>query len=49
MTVFGPPGLLLYGVQSVVIHIQFPQLLFDWVDLESVLQKWQITRDQFVD
>jgi len=36
-------------VQSVVIHINFPQLTFDWVDLESVLQKWQISRDQFVD
>mmetsp|Transcript_93488 Transcript_93488/g.248154 ORF Transcript_93488/g.248154 Transcript_93488/m.248154 type:complete len:749 (-) Transcript_93488:75-2321(-) len=48
-TVFGPPGLLLYGVQSVVIHINFQQLQFDWVDLESVLVKWQITRDQFVD
>lgn len=48
-TVFGPPGLLLYGVPSVVIHINFPQQSFDWVDLESVLQKWQITRDQFVD
>jgi len=48
-TVFGPPGLLLYGVQSVVIHINSPQLTFEWVDLESVLQKWQITRDQFVD
>jgi len=48
-TVFGPPGLLLYGVQSVVIHINFAQFAFDWVDLESVLQKWQISRDQFVD
>jgi hypothetical protein len=48
-TVFGPPGLLLYGVQSVVIHINFPQNIFDWVDLEAVLQKWQISRDQFVD
>mmetsp|Transcript_9268 Transcript_9268/g.25991 ORF Transcript_9268/g.25991 Transcript_9268/m.25991 type:complete len:748 (-) Transcript_9268:242-2485(-) len=48
-TVFGPPGLLLYGVQRVVIHINFAMLQFDWVDLESVLQKWQITRDQFVD
>jgi len=48
-TVFGPPGLLLYGVQSVVIHINSPQLTFEWVDLESVLHKWQISRDQFVD
>jgi len=48
-TVFGPPGLLLYGVQSVVIHMDFQKLSFDWVDLESVLVKWAITRDQFVD
>jgi len=47
--VFGPPGLLLYGVSSVVININFPQFTFDWVDLESVLQKWQISKDQFVD
>jgi len=48
-SVFGPPGLLLYGVQSVVIHIDFPKQTFDWVDLDTVLQKWQISRDQFVD
>mmetsp|Transcript_1278 Transcript_1278/g.3868 ORF Transcript_1278/g.3868 Transcript_1278/m.3868 type:complete len:753 (+) Transcript_1278:80-2338(+) len=48
-TVFGPPGLLLYGVREVVIQINFSQLTFDWVDLESVLLKWQISRDQFVD
>mmetsp|Transcript_90628 Transcript_90628/g.259153 ORF Transcript_90628/g.259153 Transcript_90628/m.259153 type:complete len:760 (-) Transcript_90628:224-2503(-) len=47
--VFGPPGLLLYGVKSVVIHITFAQLTFDWVDLSSVLEKWAISRDQFVD
>jgi hypothetical protein len=48
-TVFGPPGLLLYAVREVVIQINFSQLTFDWVDLESVLLKWQISRDQFVD
>jgi len=48
-TVFGPPGLLLYGVQRVVIHIDFQRTVFDWVDLESVLSKWQISPDQFVD
>lgn len=48
-TVFGPPGLLLYGVQSVVMHLNFPHATFDWVDLEAVLEKWQISRDQFVD
>lgn len=32
-----------------MIHIDFSRLTFDWVDLDSVLQKWQITRDQFVD
>jgi len=48
-TVFGPPGLLLYGVQSVIMQISFGQHSFDWVDLEAVLHKWQITRDQFVD
>ena len=32
-TIFGPPGLLLYGVKSVVIHLNFNQQAFDWVDL----------------
>jgi len=32
-----------------VIHIDFGRTTFDWVDLESVLQKWQIDRNQFVD
>jgi len=48
-TVFGPPGLLLYGVHSVVILMNFQMNTFDWVDLSSVLDKWQISRDQFVD
>jgi len=47
--VFGPPGLLLYGVQGVIIHLNFQQHTFDWVDLNKVLTKWQLTRDQFVD
>jgi hypothetical protein len=47
--VFGPPGLLLYGVQSAVIHMDFIKNTFDWVDLSSVLEKWGISRDQFVD
>lgn len=48
-TVFGPPGLLLYGVKCVVICIHFGQATFDWVNLDAVLSKWDITRDQFVD
>jgi len=48
-TVFGPPGLLLYGVKSVIIHLTFPQNTFDWVDLDSVLSKWDLSWDQFVD
>lgn len=48
-TIFGPPGLLLYGVKSVVIHMNFGQQQFDWVDLDSVLSKWQLSWDEFVD
>ncbi|CAE8583912.1 unnamed protein product [Polarella glacialis] len=48
-TIFGPPGLLLYGVKSVVIHLNFPHQSFDWVDLDSVLTKWQLSWDEFVD
>jgi hypothetical protein len=47
--VFGPPGLLLYGVQGVIIHLHFQQSSFHWVDLNNVLTKWKIDRDQFVD
>lgn len=48
-SVFGPPGLLLYGVPRVMIHTDFHHNTFDWVDLEAVLSKWHITKDQFVD
>jgi len=48
-TVFGPPGLLLYGVKSVIISLHFSQSIFDRVDLDAVLKKWEISRDQFVD
>lgn len=48
-TIFGPPGLLLYGVKSVVIHLNFAMQTFDWVDLDSVLTKWEISWDEFVD
>eukprot|EP00913_Durusdinium_trenchii_P014735 g13823.t1 len=41
--------LLLYGVKSCAIHLNFGQQTFDWVDLDSVLQKWQLTWDEFVD
>eukprot|EP00913_Durusdinium_trenchii_P014736 g13824.t1 len=37
-TIFGPPGLLLYGVKSVVIHLNFSQQAFDWVALGLVAQ-----------
>lgn len=48
-TVFGPPGLLLYGIPSVIIHLNFTTTSFDWVDLEAVLGKWGIKWDQFVE
>lgn len=52
-TVFGPPGLLLYNVQKVIIAIDFGQANghsgFEWVDLKSVLAKWSIDQEQFVD
>jgi hypothetical protein len=47
--VFGPPGLLLYNIQRVIFQIDFSQASFEWVDLQAVLTKWQLTRDQFVD
>ncbi|CAE7618001.1 mkt1, partial [Symbiodinium natans] len=48
-TIFGPPGLLLYGVKTVIIHLNFGQNTFDWVDLDSVLKKWDLTWDSFVE
>lgn len=48
-TIFGPPGLLLYGVKTVIIHLNFSQNTFDWVDLDSVLKKWQLSWDSFVE
>lgn len=47
--VFGPPGLLLYDVRMVVISLDFAAQSFEWVDLTSILKKWGITKDQFVD
>ncbi|CAE8629597.1 unnamed protein product [Polarella glacialis] len=43
--VFGPPGLLLYSIPRVVIHMDFHQISFDWVDLECVLNKWSLRKD----
>lgn len=47
--VFGPPGLLLFGLSKVIINIDFQNVLFDWIDLERILEKWTMTREQFVD
>ncbi|CAD7964932.1 unnamed protein product [Amoebophrya sp. A120] len=48
-SVFGPPGLLLYGIEKCVIHIDFGKQTFDWLGLDVILNKWQITLPQFVD
>lgn len=48
-TVFGPPGLLLYSIPKVVIHVDFQRQTFDWVDLQCILTSWQISKDQFID
>lgn len=48
-SVIGPPGLLLYDVPRVIIGVDFEQATFDWVDLQVVLDKWQLSRDQFID
>jgi len=48
-TVFGSPGLLLYNVQRVIIQLDFNTKGFEWVDLKTVLSKWGIDKDQFVD
>eukprot|EP00930_Biecheleria_cincta_P050595 TRINITY_DN3578_c0_g1_i1.p1 TRINITY_DN3578_c0_g1~~TRINITY_DN3578_c0_g1_i1.p1 ORF type:complete len:758 (-),score=151.08 TRINITY_DN3578_c0_g1_i1:402-2675(-) len=48
-TILGPAGLLLYGVKSVMIHLNFAHRSFDWVDLQAVLEKWQLSWNDFVD
>jgi len=48
-TVYGPPGLLLYNVQKVIIQIDFLHTIFEWVDLKTVLKAWGLNQDQFVD
>merc|ERR1719191_1731308 len=48
-TVFGPPGLLLYNIPKVAIHVDFQHQTFDWVDLQCILNSWQISKDQFID
>jgi len=46
---FGPPGLLLYGVPKILIHIEFTKGTFDWLDLDHILRTWDIELPQFVD
>lgn len=47
--VFGPPGLLLYNLPKVIIQIKFGDAQFDWVDQKTVLTKWNIDKEQFID
>ncbi|KAF4653850.1 hypothetical protein FOZ61_008641 [Perkinsus olseni] len=47
--VYGPPGLLLYGVKSVVLQMDFQKNKAEWVSLDHVLSKWYINREQFID
>ena len=32
-----------------IINIDFQSVVFDWIDLERILEKWSMTREQFVD
>lgn len=47
--VLGPPGLLLYGVSTVIMHIEFSKETFDWLEQKDILDKLNLTLDQFVD
>ncbi|EER11990.1 conserved hypothetical protein [Perkinsus marinus ATCC 50983] len=47
--VYGPPGLLLYGVKSVLLQMDFQKNKAEWVSLDHVLSKWYINREQFID
>lgn len=59
-TVFGPPGLFLFNIEKVILDIilqpvpaqagAVPRATgFSWVDMKSVLSKWGINKDQFID
>lgn len=47
--VFGPPGLLLYGVPKVIINFDFQRSSFDWLDLNYILSTWDIELNVFRD
>ncbi|CAD7960789.1 unnamed protein product [Amoebophrya sp. A25] len=47
--VFGPPGLLLYGVKKCIVQLNFYRGSFDWLDLDDILSRWQIQLPDFVD
>ncbi|CAE7939761.1 EXO1, partial [Symbiodinium sp. KB8] len=38
--VFGPPGLLLFGLNKAIVNIDFNTSGFDWIDLDRILNKW---------
>ena len=47
--VFGPPGLLLYGITKLITSLDFAKMSFDWLHLQKILDKWAITLPQFVE
>eukprot|EP00397_Hematodinium_sp_SG-2012_P003551 GEMP01003559.1.p1 GENE.GEMP01003559.1~~GEMP01003559.1.p1 ORF type:complete len:746 (+),score=145.90 GEMP01003559.1:519-2756(+) len=47
--VFGPPGLLLYGVPKILIALDFAKDSFDWLDLSFILSTWDMQLNQFID
>ena len=49
--VFGPPGLLLYGISKLIMGLDFAkkEAQFDWLHLDKILVKWSITLPQFVE
>ncbi|KYQ89439.1 5'3'-exonuclease N- and I-domain-containing protein [Tieghemostelium lacteum] len=47
--VYGSPELLLFGVQRLIIDIDFEKGTYVWVDLKTILQELAMTHDQFID
>ncbi|AFZ81015.1 hypothetical protein BEWA_004230 [Theileria equi strain WA] len=47
--VVGPPSSILFGLPRVIIGMDLVKSVFEWIELEEILQLWGVDRDQLVD
>ncbi|CXI72696.1 conserved Plasmodium protein, unknown function [Plasmodium berghei] len=48
-TILGPPTLILYNPQNVIINIIWEEKYIEWIDLNMLLKTWNINKEQFID